>query len=345
MNSHLASDKENAEKHVTMLPCFYCKRVFNNHRALGGHLRVHQEEINAWRSWSYPVHSGNFIDNTSTTPYPISMGQPENSSGGAWSNPGTLFSRVTSAMDFSNFCSNEPSWVNACIYSENNVGNARSQFIISPNLSSGSGSAGFHPSAPLSSATFIPSASTATTGFPMGPSSYFNSYGVCQFNTDALRTFRDGMPFPPRDALPNFQHPNLSKLSYPAYSINDPDSSLGSDQLTGLEEPNTVGSLPPGHGQFSGHGQCSGQNEVAKYNKTGVLTCEGGKKRCLGEVLGNSDMMNSSKRPQISSNWPAETEKPQKELLFKDVEDSFSGFGISFDDKEGEADLDLSLHL
>jgi len=58
-------------------------------------------------------------------------------------------------------------------------------------------------------------------------------------------------------------------------------------------------------------------------------------------------MMNSSKRPQISSSLHAETEKPQKKelLLFKDVEDSFAGLGISVDDEEGEADLDLSLHL
>ncbi|KAF3949891.1 hypothetical protein CMV_024291 [Castanea mollissima] len=282
MNPYLPSDKENAEKHVGLLSCFYCKMVFNNHQALGAHLRVHQEEINAWKSWNYPVHSSTFIDGTSSALNPISMSQPDHSSGGAWSNPSTLFSGVTSNLDFSNFCSNESSWVNASNYSQNNVGYARSQYIMSPNLSYGSASARFHPSAPSSSTVFISSASPATTGFPMGPSSYFNSNGACQFNTDELRTFRDGMPFPPRSDLPNFHHHNLR-----------------------------------------------------------------GRKRCLGEILGNSDMMNSSKRAQISSSMHAETEKPQKKelLLFKDVEDSFAGLGISVDDKEGKADLDLSLHL
>nr|XP_023900205.1 uncharacterized protein LOC112012075 [Quercus suber]POE50953.1 hypothetical protein CFP56_31111 [Quercus suber] len=345
MNPYLPSDKENAEKHVGLLSCFYCKMVFNNHQALGAHLRVHQEEINAWKSWNYPVHSSTFIDGTSSALNPISMSLPDNSSGGAWSNPSTLFSGVTSNLGFSNFCSNESSWVNANNYSQNNVGYARSQYFMSPNLSYGSGSgsasAGFHPSAPSSSTFFIPSASPATPGFPMGPSSYFNSYGACQFNADELRTFRDGMPFPPRCDLPNFHHHNLSNLSYPAYSINDPASGVGSNQLTGMKESNTVGSVPPGHGQ------CSGQTGVGKYNNTSALTCEGGRKRCLSEVLGNSDMMNSSKRPQTSSSLHAETEKPQKKelLLFKDVEDSFAGLGFSVDDEEGEADLDLSLHL
>ncbi|XP_062162572.1 uncharacterized protein LOC133869558 [Alnus glutinosa] len=306
MNFLLASDKENTEKRVEIHSCFYCKKVFNNYQALGGHLRAHQEGINVRRSWNYPVHSSNFLDVSSTAPNPILMGQPENSSGGAGNNPSSLFSRATSSMDFSKFCSNESACVNGSNYVENNVGNATSKYIMSPNLSSSSGRAEVHHSNPLTSSLFIPSASTATTGFPMGSSLYSSPYGICQFNTDELRTFRDGTPFSSRDALPNFQHHNLSD------------------------------------------GQCSGQNGVDKYNESSMLTCEGGKKRCLDEVLGNSDMMNSSKRPQISSNLPAETEKPQKKelLLFKDVEDSFTVLGISFDDKtEDEADLDLSLHL
>jgi hypothetical protein len=332
MNFHLASNKENAEKGMEIHSCFYCKKVFNSHLALGGHLRAHQEEINARRSWNYPVHSSNFLDVSSTAPNPILMGQPENSSGGARNNPSVLFSRATSSMDFSKFCSNESSCVNARKYFENNVGNATSQFFMSLNLSSSNGCAEVHP---LTLSLFLPSASSATTGFPMDSSLYSGPYGICQFNTDELRTFRDGKP-------PNCKHHNLSKLSYPVYSIKNLDFSLRSNQLPVLKEFNIVGSLPPGDGQRLG------QNGVNKYNESSMLTCEGGKKRCLDEVLGNSDMMNSSKKPQTTSNLPAETEKPQEKelLLFKDVEDSFFGLGISFDDKEeDEADLDLSLHL
>lgn len=342
MNFLLASDDENAEKHVEIRSCFYCKKVFDNQQALGGHLRAHQEKINARRSWNYPVHSSNFIDAVNTAPNPILTGQPENSSGGAGNDPSALFSRATSSMDFSKFCSNESSCVNASKYFENNAGDATSQFFTSPNLSSSSGHAEVHHSNPLSSSLLIPFGSTATTGFPMDSSLYSGLYGICQFNTDELRTFRDGTPLSSRDALPKFQHHNLSKLSYPVYSIRDLDFSLGSNQLPSLKESKIIGSLPPGDGQ------CSGQNGVDKYNESSMLTREEGKKRCLDEVLGNSDTMNSSKRPQISSNLPAETEKPKKKelLLFKDVEDSFSGLGISFDDKkEDEADLDLSLHL
>lgn len=344
MNFLLASDKENAEKRAGMHSCLYCKKVFNNHRALGGHLRAHQEEINARRSWNYPVRSSNSIGVTSINPNPLSMGQPEYSSGGAGNNPSTPFSKATSPMDFSKFYSNESGWVSASKYSENNVGNAKPQFFMSPTLPSSTCGAEIHHSNTLSSAVFPPSGNTAATSFPIGPSLYLSSYGICQFNTDQLRTFRDGMPFySSRDAFPDFQHHNLSsKLSYPAYSISDPDSGLGSNQLHGLKEPNTVSSLPLSHGQYSG------QTGVGQYNKSSMSTCEGGKKRCLGEVLGNADMMNTSKRPQISPNLSAGIEKSQKKelLLFKDVEDSFSGLGISFDVKgEGEADLDLSLHL
>lgn len=245
MNFLLASDKENAEKRVEIHSCFCCKKVFNNHQALGSHLRAHQEEINARRSWNYPAHSSNFLDVSSTAPNPILMGQPENSSGGAGNNPSSLFSRATSSMDFSKFCSNESGCVNASKYLENNVGNATSKYIMSPNLSSSSGRAEVHHSNPLTLSLFIPSASTATTGFPMGSSLYSSPYGICQFNTDELRTFRDGTPFSSRDALPNFHHHNFSKLSYPVYSIRDHDFSLGSNQLPGLKESNIVTLLVP----------------------------------------------------------------------------------------------------
>lgn len=343
MNFLLASDNERAEKGMCIHSCLYCTRVFNNHQALGGHVKVHQDGIHMRRSWNNPARSSNFMDIASNVPNSFSMGQPESYSGGSGNNLPTHFPRTNFPIDFSKFCLNESSRAHACKYSENNAGVVPSQFAISPYLSSVSGHAKINHSNPSPSAVFMPSANTVTAGFPVGPPLSFGPYGVSQFNTNELRTFKDGMPFYSGDALPNFQNQNLSNLSYPAHAISLSDSGFGSNQLPGLTEPNTVGSLPPGHGQ------CSIQNGAGKCNKSSEFKFEEVKKRCLGEVLGNSDMMNSSIRPQINSNvLPAQTEERSKKelLLFKDAEESFSELGISFDEKEqDEAYLDLSLHL
>lgn len=327
MNFLLASNNERAENGICIHSCLYCTRVFNNHQVLGGHVKVHQEGIHASRSCNNPARSSSFMDIASNVPNSFSMGQPEYSDGSANNLP-KIFIRTNFPNDFSKFSLNQSSWAHASKHSENNAGFAPSQFTISPHHSSGGGHAKIYHSNPSPSAFLMPSANTVTASFPMGPPRLsFRPYG---------------MPFSSGHALPNFQHHNLSNISYPAYAIGTSDSGFDSNQLPGFTEPNTVGSLPPGHGQ------CPIQNGAGKHNKSSELRFEGVKKRCLGEVLGNSDLVNSSKRPQINSNLPARMEEHWKKevLLFKDVEESFSELGISFYEKEeDEADLDLSLHL
>lgn len=274
---------------------------------------AYQREINAMMSWNYPARSSNFMDIIRT----VSMAQPRSFSCSAVNYPWTLFRCAPSSMYPFMFCLNESSWVHAGM---NNGVIAASQFLMFRNLTSDSGHAEIRHSntSPLT----IPSANTQTTGLPMGPTSNFSPHGVHQFNTDLFRTLRGRMAFSSRDALPN-------------------NSGRQSNQVPGVNESNTAGAFPPGHGQSSG------QNGVGKHSSS-TITSEGGKKRCLGENPGNSDMPSSSKRPRISSDLHAETEEPQMKelLLFKDVDHSSSELGISLDDREEiGADLDLSLHL
>lgn len=335
MNFLLTSERGNVEKHARIHSCFYCNKVFSNHQALGGHLRAHQEEINSRKSRSYPGNSSNCLNITGGTPNPPMQTQPGNSSGVSGKGTGTIFSSETSPLEFSQ----RNGWVNASNFSENNAGNT-SQFHLSPNFSSGRSSSEIHPK-PSSSLASAPSATIAPASFPPDPSFPMGSNGACQFNTDQFRSFRDRMPFFSGIALPNFQHLNYSKHLYPAYAIAVPDPCLGSNHFTGFKEPTGMGSLPPFYNQYSG---C---NEFGQYNKNVILT-HGGKRDCFGEAPGMHQMMTAPKRPKISCNLTSETEQPQKEelLLFKDVESSPSGLGMSYDaNKELQTDLDLSLHL
>lgn len=305
MNHLLASKKEKSEKGS----CCYCKKVFNNYQALKVHVRAHQEVINARKSRNYSAHFSNFKNIACTIPNPVSVVQPRSSFHRSGNNPGKIFLRKTSPLDFSKLCLNESSRVHASKCSENDVRNDSYLSAMSMDLSSNSCHDEIRHSNPLSSALSMSSAT------------YFFS-----------------------NALLNSQRRNFNNFPDPAYATSLPDSGLGSNpSLHGLKEYTAVGSLSPGHGQ------CSGQTEVGKYDKSNVFTHKRGKKHYLDEVLGNSDMINSSKRPQISSSLPAETEEPEKKEplppfiekteiermnILKDLEESFSELGISFDDKE-----------
>ncbi|KAM5587653.1 hypothetical protein ABKV19_006204 [Rosa sericea] len=78
----------NLEKGVQ---CFYCQSVFNNPQAVGGHLRVHQEEIKEMKSWNFPGHFSNSESVTSNT-QPLTISHPENFSEGAGSHQSRLLS-------------------------------------------------------------------------------------------------------------------------------------------------------------------------------------------------------------------------------------------------------------
>ncbi|KAJ4703873.1 TFIIH C1-like domain containing protein [Melia azedarach] len=82
MNFPSATERKNSEKPTGTYSCLYCKKLFANHRALGGHLKTHNVEFkSAWRRnpSGSSRNSIGFIGNTSN---PLSNNQPGNSCGG-----------------------------------------------------------------------------------------------------------------------------------------------------------------------------------------------------------------------------------------------------------------------
>lgn len=335
MNFLLTSDRANVKKQAHTHSCSYCPKVFTNRQALGGHLRAHQDEINLRRSFNYPGNSSNCSNTTVAPPNCLMKTQPVNSSEVSGKSTSTIFRGATPSLEFSKrLCTNENGWVDVSKFSEKNAGNTNSQFQLSPNFSADSGSSVIHQPNLLSSATSAPPGTIATSSFPPDPSFPLGYSGVCQFNTDQFRSFRDGMPFS-GNILPNFQHHNPTRLPYPAYAIAFPDPSLGSNQIPGFKESTGMVSLP------ACQSLCSSHDEFGQYNISSILTPE-------GKRYSFAQMMTIPKRPKISCNLTMDTEKPQRKelLLLKDIENSPSGFGMSNDAKvECQSDLDLSLHL
>ncbi|XP_022720276.1 uncharacterized protein LOC111278090 [Durio zibethinus] len=311
MNFLLA--REDAEKHAGIRSCFYCNKVFNNYRALGGHLRIHQED-KTLRTLNYPGRSCNSMDITRNPHAPL-PNSPQNSLVGG--NNLTPFTRVSPALDFSwMFCSNETNQASRSKFTGNNPGLAQTQIIMYPDFSYGCGngatyhhnilaSKAFAPvgvNAAMSSAAFPSSGSLVAAGFPIDSSLYLGSNGVCQFNTDEFQISKDGLPPSSGDAL---------------------QSILG----------------PP---------RCSSLDKVRQYDRRSLLICEEGKRSFLVDESGNADIMNASKKPKIAPNAHVEPEDPQKKelSLFMDVADSVSASETCFGaEEEGPIDVDLSLHL
>ncbi|XP_022723490.1 uncharacterized protein LOC111280405 isoform X2 [Durio zibethinus] len=311
MNFLLA--KEDAEKKAGTKSCFYCNKVFNNYRALGGHLRIHQED-KTLRSLNYPGRSSNSMDITRNPPASLPIGQRNSSAGG--NNP-TPFTRAPPPLDFSRmFCSNEANQASRSKFTGSNPGVAQAQIIMSPDFSHGcsSGSTYHHNSlasrafvpaganAAMSSAAFAPSGSGVATGFPIDASLCLGSNGGCQFNTDEFQISPDGLPTSSADTLQNIQGP------------------------------------PP----------CSTLDKVGQYDRRSLLTCKEGKKPYLADGSGNADITNASKKPRIAPVALVEPENLQtKELsLFVDFDDSISAPESCFNaEDKGPADVDLSLHL
>ncbi|TQD93501.1 hypothetical protein C1H46_020848 [Malus baccata] len=220
MNFLLTLSKEKAEKHM-FVHCSYCKRVFKNRQALGGHLRVHKEEINAKMSRSYASHFSNLTKINHNVP-PFSMGHLESFSRVHGSNPSNIFNKLTSHLDFSKrFNSNQSSWVNASKSYENNSD-------MTSKFSPSSGQADISGSKKIS---FMVAFSGSTT-----PTSV---------STDHFQPFTNGMPFFCLNAL----------ISHLVEAVTDLRLGPSSSQSPGFKEPSTVGSLPLNPSQSSGLGE------------------------------------------------------------------------------------------
>ncbi|PPS04432.1 hypothetical protein GOBAR_AA16226 [Gossypium barbadense] len=59
--------RDDSEEHLGTKTCFYCNKVFSSHRALGGHLRIHQDG-RILRAPNYPGRSRSSVNNTGNPP-------------------------------------------------------------------------------------------------------------------------------------------------------------------------------------------------------------------------------------------------------------------------------------
>lgn len=138
--------------------------------------------------------------------------------------------------------------------------------------------------------------------------------GVCQFNTDEIQSFMDGMSLS-ENPLPCFRNNYCGKLPSLVNAVPDVDQGLNSNQSPGLKELSPLDSLA-------------------------------GKRGCSGEARGTAGTVYELKRTKINSDEMELDGPPKRELLlYKEEDNSNSVSGMPFDLEDGETNLDLSLHL
>lgn len=334
MNFHLTSGEKNVERRPHICACSYCKRVFDDPRALGGYQRAHREDTRSRKSWYVPGRSGNPLNMTGPTPNSHMTTQFKHFPGGFGNNQGAVFGKAPPSLIFpKRLPTNNNGWANVGQFSVNSVGNTKTPFCAAPNFPSGGGRAEIHQLNTFSGTASAPTYCTNPSAIPANPSLLMGPGNVCQFNTNQSRYFMGGGQFS-GNALPQLQYPNQGM-----YAVAVPGPLLGSNQQPAFREPTNKASSFPYQNHLSGGGG------FGEYNENHFLTHQGGKKRCFGEA---THVMSVPKMPKIDSNLTMETvEHGKKELLlFKDTEKSSSDLEISVDaNEEPETDLDLSLHL
>ncbi|KAK8487548.1 hypothetical protein V6N12_067098 [Hibiscus sabdariffa] len=351
MNSPSAREDADARS------CSYCNKVFNNYRALGGHLRIHQEgktsgTLNCLGS------SSNSID-TSRNP-PVSLPNSQwNSSLGV--NNQTSISRAPPPLDpFRVICSDETNYANMIGFTSGNSGVAETQIIMFPIYSyicgsaatsqhssfasGGSAPTGIH--AAMSYAALASSGSVVATGFHIDTSLHLGPNEARQFNTEEIQIIPDGLPPTRGDALQNVQGYNIGKF---------PNPTLVSGHITCLSSIIYCRLC-----LFSGTPPSSSPDKAGQDDGLSLVMCKSGKRPYLADESGKPDVTNASKKPKISLNAYAELEElmivrnadveseniGKRELpLFVDFDYSVPAPKACFGAEEGPEDVDLSLHL
>ncbi|KAM1008232.1 hypothetical protein ACFX2A_004799 [Malus domestica] len=352
MNFRLTPKKEKAEKHVGVL-CFYCKRVLQNRQALGGHLKVHKEEINAKRSQRYDSHFSN-SEITTHNAHPFSMLHPEIFSGVAGSNPSNLIgctavpTGIPSGLSFS-FVINGVCELNNDQFQSFTNGMPYLRAHIDGIIS-------YHVKAVTDLDSDLRSNQSAcfkerSTGgsLPPHPSQSSGQGEIGRCKTETVLTSKKRKRCSLHEARGSAEMMNAlkrpkinSELSMETDKPPHLSQSSGQGEI-GLYKTqtalNSIGGKRHCFGEGGGNAeimnapsmerdkpphlsQSSGQGEIGLYKTQTALNSIGGKRHCFGEGGGNAEIMNA---PSMERDKP-----PKRELLlFKDSENCFSGSGIA----------------
>ncbi|GMI77760.1 hypothetical protein HRI_001445300 [Hibiscus trionum] len=182
------SDKEVAEKHEHSKTCFYCNKEFDNYRALGGHLLIHQEN-QSLRSVNFSGRSSNSIDINRNPHVPLPNIQ-QNSAG---ANNLVPTAQAPPPVDYyTMFYSNEANQASSSRSTVSSPGVPQTQILMSPYgvafLYNSLAPREYVPagtSVAMSSAVHVPSGSVVATGLPTDSLPYLVPNGV-QINQDDL---------------------------------------------------------------------------------------------------------------------------------------------------------------
>ncbi|GKV36948.1 hypothetical protein SLEP1_g45030 [Rubroshorea leprosula] len=235
--------REDVENHASTKTCFYCKKVFDNYQALGGHLRIHQ--LNGLlKTGSFSGHLSNSSENSRMYPVSVPNSQQQFSSGLAGDHL-TSFTRTTFPFGLPRkFCKNELNQADMSNFTGNNPRFARIPSILSQSFSYGS----------IANINYLSSCVSATasaslprmafalsgTGSSSDLSSNLGSNAISQFNTDNnFWTCQDGLPSSPLEYYQGHNSgPNL------CFSVSKCQGSvLTGDKRSFFGEGSAIGSI------------------------------------------------------------------------------------------------------
>ncbi|KAK8279226.1 hypothetical protein V6Z12_D09G096700 [Gossypium hirsutum] len=340
--------RDDSEEHAGTKTCFYCNKVFSSHRALGGHLRIHQDG-SILRALNYPGGSSSSVNNTGNPPAslpnsqlnsfasfnslsaitsnsvnnsgnpPASLPNSQPNSSSSFNSP-TQFSTTHLACDFS--------WM---IYLNETNQVSRSQFI------------GGYSGVPLIPVILSPDFSY---GYSYGATYHHNTY---YHNILASRAF---VPVGMIAAMPSAAFALFGSVVAPGFLV---DSSLflgsnGVRQFNTNEFQVSQVTLSPSFGNAlpNVQAQNAGPPSAGSANVGRSERRSSGKRSREADRSRNAETSNASRRPRIAPNEHVEPENcPKKELqLFVDVVvPSSSSEASSSAEEEDLVDMDLSLHL
>ncbi|GLT59194.1 hypothetical protein SLA2020_320280 [Shorea laevis] len=181
--------------------CFYCKKVFDNYQALGGHLRIHQPN-ELLKTGNFPGCLSNSYENSRMHPVSVPNRQQQFSFGLAGDHL-TSFTRTTFPFGLPRmFCTNELNHADLSNFTGNNPRFARIPSILTQNLSYGSSANINYLSSCLSATASAPlprmAFALSGTGSSSDLSSNLGSNAISQFNTDNnFWTCQGGLPSSP----------------------------------------------------------------------------------------------------------------------------------------------------